>query len=79
MTQVEKYLNMISEDYQLNKNHQDYCGFLNVDPSDSGEFTEIAIDIARNPRKYSATLNQAKLEIESGSFEEEMIFVRKCS
>ena len=50
MTQLEQYLNMISGDYQLDKNHPEYCGFLNVDPSDSGEFTTIAVDMACNPK-----------------------------
>jgi hypothetical protein len=77
MTQLEQYLNMISGDYQLDKNHPEYCGFLNVDPSDSGEFTTIAVDMACNPKKYTNALNRVNLELESGSWEEEMIFVKK--
>jgi hypothetical protein len=77
MTQLEQYLNMISGDFQLDKNHPEYCGFLNVDPSDSGEFTTIAVDMACNPKKYTNSLSRVKLELESGSWEEEMIFVRK--
>jgi hypothetical protein len=76
MTQLEQYLNLISGDYQLDKNHPEYCGFLNVDPSDSGEFTMIAMDMASNPKKYTNALSRAGLEIESGSWEEEMIFVK---
>jgi len=79
MTQSEKYLNLINEDYQLDLKHPEYCGFLNTDPSNSGEFTIMATDIALNPEKYAEVLNKLDLEIESGSFEEELIFVRKCS
>ena len=77
MTQLEQYLNLISGDYQLDKNHPEYCGFLNVDSSDSGEFTIIAVDMACHPKKYTNVLSRAGLEIESGSWEEEMIFVKK--
>lgn len=79
MTQLEKYLNLINEDYQLDPTHPEYYGFLNTNPSDSGEFTIISMDMALNPEKYKEVLNKLDLEIEKGSFEEEMIFVRKCS
>lgn len=79
MKQSEKYLNLINEDYQLDPKHPEYCGFLNTNPSDSGEFTTIATYIAQNPEKYKDVLNKLNLEIGPNSFEEEMIFVRKCS
>jgi hypothetical protein len=79
MPQLEKYLNLINEDYQLDPNHPEYYGFLNTNPSDSGEFTIIAIDMAENPGKYKEVLNKLNLEIQKCSFKEEMIFVRKCS
>jgi hypothetical protein len=79
MTQLEKYLNLINKDYQLDSTHPEYYGFLNTDPSDSGEFTIIAMDMAENPAKYKEVLNKLNLEIEPNSCKEEMVFIRKCS
>lgn len=79
MTQLEKYLNLINEDYQLDPTHPEYYGFLNTNPSDSGEYTMIATYIALNPEKFKDVLNKLNLEIGPNSFEEEMVFVRKCS
>jgi hypothetical protein len=79
MKQSEKYLNLINEDYQLDPTHPEYYGFLNTNPSDSGEFTTIATYIAQNPEKYKDVLNKLNLEIGFNSCKEEMVFVRKCS
>jgi hypothetical protein len=63
----------------LDPTHPEYYGFLNTNPSDSGEFTTIATYIAQNPEKYKDVLNKLNLEIGFNSCKEEMVFVRKCS
>lgn len=72
---VAKYLKMISEDYQLNKKHEEYCGFLNVDPEDSGEWSDIATQISVNQKQYETMCNTYGLSIEKGAWEREMIFI----
>jgi len=74
---VDQYLDMISKDQQFDKKSGNYAGLLIVDPSDSGEFTDIAMDIAKNPAKYASELYRYNLKVAPGSSAEEMVFLRK--
>jgi len=74
---VAKYIKMISEDYQFDKKHEEYCGFLNVDPEESGEWSDIATQISVNQKQYEKVCNEFGISIESGAWEREMVFTNE--
>ena len=72
---IDQYLEMISKDYQFDKKSDDYTGFLNTNPEDSGKFSSIAIELAENPKKYASALKKYGLSIKGATSKEEMVFV----
>ena len=71
--EAEDYARMISRDFQFDKTSEDYCGFINVNPEDSGKWSEIATHIAKNPKMYQPVFKKFGLKIEKGSYSEEMV------
>ena len=73
---VKNYIETIANDFQFDEKHEGYHGFINIDPSDSGEFTEVALELANNWRKYETLLEEYGLYFESEPWEEEMIICK---
>ena len=65
------YIEMIANDYQFDKEHEGYLGFINIDPTDAQElftgddFSDIATQIAMSPRQFENAFNAYGLTIES--------------
>ena len=64
------YIEMIANDYQFDKEHEGYLGFINIDPTDAVEikgddFRDIATQIAMNPKQFENAFNAYGLTIES--------------
>jgi hypothetical protein len=74
-SKIKNYIKSIREDYQLDPSSPEYCGFINIDPSDSGEDTEVALELAKNSSKYESYLKEQGLRFESKPWAEEMIIV----
>ena len=72
---IDQYLEMISKDYQFDKKSDDYTGFLNTNPEDSGKFSDVAVALAENPKKYAAQLKKYGLSIKGAASKEELVFV----
>jgi hypothetical protein len=74
---TEHYIEMVSKDYQFDRKHDEYCGFINIDPQNAVEFiddySDIAIQIAMNPKSFEKIANKYGLTIES-AHEGELIF-----
>ena len=70
------YIEMISKDYQFDKKHEGYLGFINIDPQDAIELgsdhSDAAIQIAMNPGQFEAIFNEYGLSIQS-AHESELI------
>lgn len=75
---VKKYIDEIRKDYQLDPMNPEYCGFINIDPSDSGEDTEVALELVKNWQKYESYLEEQDLYFESTPWEEEMVIAEIC-
>ena len=61
---------MIANDYQFDKKHEGYLGFINIDPTDAFEakgddFRDIATQIAMSPSQFEKAFNAYGLTIES--------------
>ena len=73
---TREYIEMISKDYQFDKNNEGYLGFINIDPHDAIELGEnrslAATEIAMNPNKFEAIFNEYGLSIQS-AHERELI------
>lgn len=73
---TRSYIEMISKDYQFDKNHENYLGFINIDPQDATELgvdhSDVAIQIAMNPSQFEAIFNEYGLSIQS-AHESELI------
>jgi hypothetical protein len=74
---MEDYIKSIVSDYEFNAEFDAFMGFLNYNPSDSGSYTNLAIELSKNPEKYQDLLNKYNLAIEGVPNEEEMIFSLK--
>ena len=76
------YIEMISKDYQFDKNHEGYLGFINIDPQDAIELgsdhSDVAIQIAMNPGQFEAIFNEYGLSIQS-AHESELIIEERNS
>jgi hypothetical protein len=64
------YIEMIANDYQFDKKHEGYLGFINIDPTDAVEikgddFRDIATQIAMSPKQFENAFNAYGLTIES--------------
>ena len=73
---IRAYIEMISKDYQFDKNNENYLGFINIDPQDATELgtdhSDAAIQIAMNPGQFEAIFNEYGLSIHSAN-ESELI------
>ena len=74
---AEKYIELISQDFQFNPKDDRYMGFINIDPRSASELGEDhsdpAMRIAMNPINFEAMANKYGLTIES-AHESELIF-----
>ncbi len=73
---VKNYIEIIAKDFQLNDTHSGFLGFINIDPSDSGEYTEVSTELAKNWRKYETLLEEYGLYFESEPWGDEMIICK---
>ena len=73
-SEVNAFLAMISKDYQFDKKHDDYTGFLNTDPSD---MDDVAIEFINNVDKYKSLMKKHGLSLEPGYSDKEAIFVKE--
>jgi len=73
---AEQYLELISKDFQFDKSHPDYSGFINIDPRSATElgndYSQFAYTIAMNSDNYETIANKYGLTIES-AFESELV------
>lgn len=72
---MDQFIEYFSKDYQFNPNHPDYCGFINIDPTEIEDpsFREAAHKIITNPEIAEKIANKYGLTIES-AWSEEIIF-----
>jgi hypothetical protein len=63
--EVVMYLGVIINDYQFDKNSDDYLGFINIDPSNSGEYTFVALELAKNYKHYELILESVGMKFAS--------------
>ena len=73
-SELNAFLAMISKDYQFDKKHDDYTGFLNTDPSD---MDDVAIEFINNVDKYKSLMKKHGLSLEPGYSDKEAIFVKE--
>lgn len=65
----KNYIELIASDCQFDKKHEDYLGFLNIDPTEAFEskgddYRDIAMQIAMNPTQFESAFNIHGLTIE---------------
>ena len=68
-----QYIEMISQDYQFNKDDEHYCGFINIDPSDDYKYLAYAARIIKDRSRYEIVANHYGLTI-SRAVQNEIIF-----
>jgi hypothetical protein len=68
-----QYIEMISQDYQFNKDDEHYCGFINIDPSDDYKYLAYAAIIIKDRNRYEIIANHYGLTI-SRAVQNEIIF-----
>lgn len=68
-----QYIEMISQDYQFNKDDEHYCGFINIDPSDDYKYLSYAAMIIKDRGRYEIVANHYGLTI-SRAIKNEIIF-----
>ena len=68
-----QYIEMISQDYQFNKDDEHYCGFINIDPSDDYKYLAYAARIIKDRNRYEIVANHYGLTI-SRAVQNEIIF-----
>jgi hypothetical protein len=71
--QVVLYLGRIINDYQFDRNNEDYLGFINLDPLNSGSDTPYALELVKNYKDYELILEAVGMEFDSIPNDEEMI------
>tara|TARA_B110000285_G_scaffold198394_1_gene230792 strand:- start:365 stop:631 length:267 start_codon:yes stop_codon:yes gene_type:complete len=74
---AKNYILLIVNDNCFDKNHEDYLGFINIDPNEAIElkgpdYRDVAIQIAMNPTQFESTFNTYGLTIES-AYETELV------
>ena len=71
-------LEWVNTDFQLNPKHEDYCGFINIDPSDFSDPTwnEFFSTLISTHRYFQVVFDHFGLELES-TLETEVIISRK--
>jgi hypothetical protein len=70
-------IGIIRNDYQFDRGHCDYCGFINIEPISSGEYTIGYTTLANNYKEYESILNASGLYFEGVPNEYEMIIYKK--
>jgi hypothetical protein len=68
-----QYIEMISQDYQFNKDDEHYCGFINIDPSDDYKYLAYAAIIIKDRNRYEIVANHYGLTI-ARAVQNEIIF-----
>ena len=58
-----QYIEMISQDYQFDKDNEHYCGFINIDPSDDYKYLAYAARIIKDRDRYEIVANHYGLTI----------------
>ena len=71
---VNTFLANIANDYQFDKKHDHYSGFLNTEPSDMGDD---AIEFINNVDKYKSLMKKHGLSLEPGYSDDEAIFIKE--
>lgn len=71
--QVVLYLGRIINDYQFDRNNENYLGFINLDPLNSGSDTPYALELVKNYKDYELILEAVGMEFEDVPNDEEMI------
>jgi len=71
-------LEWVATDFQLDPNHEDYCGFINLDPVDfqNPRWTEFFSTLYKTHRYFQIVFDHFGLELES-AVETEVIISRK--
>ena len=70
-------IGIIRNDYQFDRSSEDYLGFINIEPIDSGEYTLGYLALAENYKYYESILNASGLYFESIPNKYEMIIYIK--
>jgi hypothetical protein len=70
-------IGIIRNDYQFDRSHSEYCGFINIEPINSGEYTLGYTTLAENYMEYESILNASGLYFESVPDKYEMIIYLK--
>ncbi len=71
--QVVLYLGRIINDYQFDRNNENYLGFINLDPLNSGSDTPYALELVNNYKDYELILKAVGMEFNNVPNNEEMI------
>lgn len=71
--QVVLYLGRIINDYQFDQNNENYLGFINLDPLNSGSDTPYALELVKNYEDYKPLLTLVGMEFEGIPNDDEMI------
>jgi len=58
-----QYIEMISQDYQFNKNDEHYCGFINIDTIEDYKYLNYASLIVKDRNRYEIVANHYGLTI----------------
>jgi hypothetical protein len=58
-----QYIEMISQDYQFNKNDEHYCGFINIDTTEDYKYLNYASLIVKDRNRYEIVANHYGLTI----------------
>lgn len=69
--EMEQFIKDIANDYQFDKSHPEYCGFLNINPSEH----EMGLAFVKNWRRYDTLMYRYGIGLESAPNEDEAIFV----
>ena len=59
-----QYIEMISQDYQFNKDDEHYCGFINIDTTEDYKYLNYASLIVKDRNRYEIVANHYGLTIE---------------
>jgi len=64
---TKTFIEMIANDYQFDKLHEGYLGFINLDPQDTTgpeDYSSICTQIAMNPDQFEKEFNTHGLTIQ---------------
>ena len=71
--QVVLYLSKVINDYQFDQNNENYLGFINLDPLNSGGDTPYALELVKNYKDYELILKAVGMEFYGIPNNDEMI------